>query len=252
MLLPHCITTPLISQQPSQILIQLGDGTIWYWEWLGVIGAVQRVRRRSEHTRCWPAFSCFSLFFRLVEFNGRPYLKWSSAYKQRLAIWRRLHTWQFYSAAALLSIVVCRPRGFKHGFQTRWSDDRRKTHRRGRRLAYIYTSRGQKNTRRRRTAEAVVVVVLDSCQHTHGLKTHGGGLFAATTREAGREGSPTFRRAWNYERVHARVCVCVVKVDKELMVNRGEGDEGSSSPYFTVSCKTRTYAAWPVCIKGSK
>lgn len=32
--------------------------------------------------------------------------------------------------------------------------------------------------------------------------------------------------------------VCVVKVDKELMVNRGEGDEGSSSPYFTVSCKT--------------
>lgn len=68
-------------------------------------------------------------------------------------------------------------------------------------------------------------MVLDSCQHAHGLKTHGGGLFAATTREAGREGSLTFRRAWNYERVHARVCVCVVKVDKELMVNRGERDD---------------------------
>lgn len=95
-------------------------------------------------------------------------------------------------------------------------------------------------------------MVPDTCQRAHGLKTHGGGLFAAATREAGREGTPTFRIEWNYERVHARVCVCVVKVDKELMVNRGEGDEGSSSPYFTVSCKTRTQVAWPVCIKGSK
>lgn len=128
-------------------------------------------------------------FFQQVELNGRTYLKWSSAYKQRLAIWRRLSTWHFYSAAALLSIAVGRPRGFNRGFQTRWSDDRRKTHRRGRRLADIYTWRGQKNTRRRRSAEAVVVVVPDACQARTRLEnTQRRGLFAAATREAGEGG----------------------------------------------------------------
>lgn len=63
-----------------------------------------------------------------VAFNGGTYLKWC---KQCLSIWRGPRTWCFYSAAALIPIVVCRPRGFKRRFQKHRSDNRRKTHRRG-------------------------------------------------------------------------------------------------------------------------
>lgn len=78
-------------------------------------------------------------------------------------------------------------------------------------------------------------MVPDACQRAHGLKTHSGEGCLQRQREK-REGR-VLRHLGERGIMSGRVCVrvCVVKVDKELMVNRGEGDEGGSGPYFTVS-----------------